>query len=427
MPEICSNKKIKQEFLLRDKDFRINAVIHSGQWYTFDKWLKLSQVDREDLVKYLEETTIPIIHKQNSYRVNSEEVFRWYHENNLSIEEAIVPNDFSPRVWGGKTEVDVLLETPQHISNILLVYCNDINVLYKIKNILRGYAWCVYRENKKQLKIYTTSFKYIEQILTSQLTDREFNSLIIRYTMQRKWRSLSDFDEDFLGGFLMFYSNFSKQCLKPHMETIKTYISSHEDIESQIREWIMIALNKFDEKETVPFSAYLNSYLQFRPYELGNELLGDDLANFQKEHSRAVKELATELNVDIKLVDENLVRERMGYSDKNEYFSLLERTIEFNSLKVARDINWEDKNNEKQGSSIFDRKEKNEHDRKRQTEISKAIIKATIETEKYEDLETLLSNNFNALKYLNVSNEYKMSLLKQLQSKYVKYPTFSLF
>ena len=417
MPEICNNKKIKEQFSLRDKDFRINAVIHSGQWYTFDKWLKLSQVDREDLVKYLEETTIPIIHKQNSYRVDSKEVFKWYHENNLNIEEAIVPNDFSPRVWGGKTEVDVLLETPQHISNILLVYCNDINVLYKIKNILRGYAWCVYRENKKQLKVYTTSFKYIEQILTSQLTGREFNSLVIRYTVQRKWRSLSDFDEDFLGGFLMFYSNFSKQCLKPHMETIKTYINSHEDIESQIREWIMIALNKFDEKETVPFSAYLNRYLQFRPYELGNELLGDDLANFQREHSRAVKELASELNVDIKLVDENLVREKMGYSDKNEYFSLLERTIEFNSLKVARDINWEEKNNEKQGSSIFDRKEKNEHDRKRQTEISKAIIKATIETGKYEDLETLLSNNFDALKYLNVSNEYKMSLLKQLQSK----------
>ena len=417
MPEICNNKKIKEQFSLRDKDFRINAVIHSGQWYTFDKWLKLSQVDREDLVKYLEETTIPIIHKQNSYRVDSKEVFKWYHENNLNIEEAIVPNDFSPRVWGGKTEVDVLLETPQHISNILLVYCNDINVLYKIKSILRGYAWCVYRENKKQLKIYTTSFKYIEQILTSQLTGREFNSLVIRYTVQRKWRSLSDFDEDFLGGFLMFYSNFSKQCLKPHMETIKTYINSHEDIESQIREWIMIALNKFDEKETVPFSAYLNRYLQFRPYELGNELLGDDLANFQKEHSRAVKELASEFNVDIKSVDENLVRERMGYSDKNEYFSLLERTIEFNSLKVARDINWEEKNNEKQGSSIFDRKEKNEHDRKRQTEISKAIIKATIETGKYEDLETLLSNNFDALKYLNVSNEYKMSLLKQLQSK----------
>ena len=377
----------------------------------------MSQVDREDLIKYLEETTVPIIHKQNSYRVDSEEVFRWYHENNLNIEEAIVPNDFSPRVWGGKTEVDVLLETPQHISNILLVYCDDVNVLYKIKNILRGYAWCVYRENKKQLKIYTTSFKYIEQILTSQLTGREFNSLVIRYTVQRKWRSLSDFDDDFLGGFLMFYSNFSKQCLKPHMETIKTYINSHEDIESQIREWIMIALNKFDEKETVPFSAYLNRYLQFRPYELGNELLGDDLANFQKEHSRAVKELASEFNVDIKSVDENLVRERMGYSDKNEYFSLLERTIEFNSLKVARDINWEEKNNEKQGSSIFDRKEKNEHDRKRQTEISKAIIKATIETERYEDLETLLSNNFDALKYLNVSNEYKMSLLKQLQSK----------
>lgn len=417
MPEICNNKKIKEQFSLKDKDFRINAVIHSGQWYTFDKWLKLSQVDKEDLVKYLEETTVPIIHKQNSYRVDSEEVFRWYRENNLNIEEAIVPNDFSPRVWGGKTEVDVLLETPQHISNILLVYCNDINVLYKIKNILRGYAWCVYRENKKQLKIYTTSFKYIEQILTSQLTDREFNSLVIRYTVQRKWRSLSDFDEDFLGGFLMFYSNFSKQCLKPHMETIKTYINSHEDIESQIREWIMIALNKFNEKETVPFSAYLNRYLQFRPYELGNELLGDDLANFQKEHSKAVKELASELNVDIKLVDENLVRERMGYSDKNEYFSLLERTIEFNSLKVARDINWEEKNNEKQGSSIFERKEKNEHDKRRQTEISKAIIKATIETRKYEDLETLLSNNFSALKYLNVSNEYKMSLLKQLQSK----------
>ena len=417
MLEICNNKKIKEQFSLRDKDFRIEAVIHSGQWYTFSKWLKLARVTEEELSSFIQKTNIPIIHEQDSYRVDSEEVFRWYHENNLNIEEAIVPNDFSPRVWGGKTEVDVLLNTPRHISNILLVYCGDINIIYKIKKILRGYAWCVYNENKKQLKVYTTSFKYIERILTSQLSEGEFSSLTIRYTVQRKWRSLSDFDEDFLSGFLMFYTNFSKQCLRPHMETIKTYINSYEDIESQIREWIILALNKFDEKETVPFSAYLNSYLQFRPYELGNELLGDDIANFQKEHSRVAKELATELDIDIKLVDENIIRERMGYEDKNKYFLLLEKTIQFNSLKVARDINWEEKNNEKQGHSIFDTKKKNDSDRVRQTNISKAIIAATIDTSSYDDLETLLSNNFSALKYLNISNEYKMSLLKHLQSK----------
>lgn len=415
MPEICNNKTIRKNFLAKDANFRMNAVIHSGQWYTLNKWAKLAHVAEQELKCFLETTDMPIIQEKTSYRVDTEEVFRWYKENNLDIERAIVPNDFSPRIWGGKTETDALLETPQHISNILLIYCPDTNVLHKIKHTLKGYAWCVYNDVRKVLKVYTTSFTYVEQILATQLSKHEYESLIIHYTTQRKWRSLSDFDEEFLGGFLMFYSNFSKQCLKPYIGTIVTYIP-YNDLESQIREWVMVALNKFDEKEPVPFSAYLNNFLRFRPYELGTDMLGEELTVFQREHSRQAKALANELHINIDEVDENVIRERMGYDDKNKYFLLLEQTIEFNTLKKAHSLNWaDDKNTEKQGTSMFTKKEKTDYDRKRQTSISRAIIRATLASKKYDDFDTLLQNNFEAIKYLNISNEFKQALMAELQ------------
>lgn len=416
MPEICNTQKIKKDFMSYDKDFRIEAVIHSGQWYTIHKWARLAVVTEQELLTHITNTSTPLIMEQNSYRVDTAEVFRWYNENSLDIEKAIVPNDFSPRVWGGKTEVDAFLEVPRHYSNILMVYADGTDVLFKIKKILKGYAWCTYHEIRKLLKIHTTSLSYIMQILATQLTQLEFDSLTIRNATQRKWRSLSDFDEDFLGGFLMFYSNFSKQCLKPHMDTIRTYIHNHDDIESQIREWIMVALNRFDEKEPVPFSAYLTNFLQYRPYELSTDVLGEELAVFQREHSKYAKELAVELGVDIAEVDENMIRERMGYDDKNKYFTLLEQAIEFNTLKKANDINW-DNSTEKQGSSIFTKQKKSDGDRKRQTEISRAIIQATIASRCYEDLDTLLQNNFEAIKYLEISNEFKLALAQALQNK----------
>ena len=198
------------------------------------------------------------------------------------------------------------------------------------------------------------------------------------------------------------------------MDTIKTYIHNYDDIESQIREWIMVALNRFDEKEPVPFSAYLTNFLQYRPYELSTDVLGEELAVFQREHSKYAKELAVELGVDIAEVDENIIRERMGYDDKNKYFTLLEQAIEFNTLKKANDINW-DNSTEKQGSSIFTKPKKSDGDRKRQTEISRAIVRATIASRCYEDLDTLLQNNFEAIKYLEISNEFKLALAQALQ------------
>ena len=78
MPEICNNKTIRKNFLAKDANFRINAVIHSGQWYTLNKWAKLAHVEEQELKRFLEATDIPVIQEKTSYRVDTEEVFRWY-------------------------------------------------------------------------------------------------------------------------------------------------------------------------------------------------------------------------------------------------------------------------------------------------------------------------------------------------------------
>mgnify|MGYP003082675548 FL=1 len=85
MPEICNTQKIKKDFMSYDKDFRIEAVIHSGQWYTIHKWARLAVVTEQELLTHITNTSTPLIMEQNSYRVDTAEVFRWYNENSLDI------------------------------------------------------------------------------------------------------------------------------------------------------------------------------------------------------------------------------------------------------------------------------------------------------------------------------------------------------
>ena len=53
--------------------FRIEAVIHDGQWYTPEKWAKVAKCTLEDILNFIKETNYLIFNK-GSYRVNKEEI-----------------------------------------------------------------------------------------------------------------------------------------------------------------------------------------------------------------------------------------------------------------------------------------------------------------------------------------------------------------
>ena len=62
---------LKAEWKERPLKFRIEAVIHDGQWYTFDKWKRVALVkDENKLHDWIYENKEILIKKDESNRVS---------------------------------------------------------------------------------------------------------------------------------------------------------------------------------------------------------------------------------------------------------------------------------------------------------------------------------------------------------------------
>lgn len=109
--------ELKAEWKKRLLKFRIEAVIHDGQWYTFDKWKRVALVkDENDLLDWIYENQDILIKKDESYRVPYDEVIKWYKEHDLPLDEPLIPNNFAPRLWSEQTEAEAYLNAPRRID-----------------------------------------------------------------------------------------------------------------------------------------------------------------------------------------------------------------------------------------------------------------------------------------------------------------------
>ena len=121
---------LKSEWKNRPLNFRIEAVIHDGQWYTFDKWKRVALVkDENDLLDWIYEHNDILIKKDESYRVSYDEVIRWYKEHDLPLDEPLIPNNFAPRLWSEQTEAEAYLNAPRRLILIYQIQLHLIGVL----------------------------------------------------------------------------------------------------------------------------------------------------------------------------------------------------------------------------------------------------------------------------------------------------------
>mgnify|MGYP001430063950 FL=1 len=51
---LIRTKELRKEFNARDKDWRIEAVIHDGNWYDFNKWRRVARVKDFELQEWID-------------------------------------------------------------------------------------------------------------------------------------------------------------------------------------------------------------------------------------------------------------------------------------------------------------------------------------------------------------------------------------
>lgn len=411
-----NRRRIRENFNEQDSTWRIEAVIHDGNWYDFEKWKRVSKVETEELEKWINDNKDILIKSElNSYRVNYDEIVRWYNDNDLDIEKSIVPSNFPPKLWGNTTETDVFLSTPRRRVGTVSFVAKDKTILDKCVKILKGVAKVV-PETGARYKAHGLSSVHIKNLLMKGLTEAEYNSINVKTRSVVMLRELADLPIEWLEEALDFYANtFAPTILRSSMSTISIYLPDRHDIHSQTMIWVIIAMKKFNETASVPFSGYLSNVLRHWPYDLPDEYLGKDLAKFQRDRKRAIDEaidegLSTDGNVPIEVL-----AGIMGIK--------IEDYIEFNnqhenwlSEKNATALTWEDSSNEKKGELIGEAKTK----LSKAPELSRlsiAAVKAAVDSEDWESAEKTISQ----IDSENIDDKLGMKLSKDYTDYFKKH------
>lgn len=387
MKDNLNNMKDRtSEFKERAPEWRIEAVIHDGSWYDVPKWARVAKVKQDFLNDWIKanESKFNLIRSEKgaSFRVGYDEVLDWYSkQTDISIYDKIIPKNYPPRLWAGKTEVEAFIDVPRRTTSTLTFTTSDDKLLEKCTRALRGAARVRYNKNEKY-RAYGLSDEYMRQVLAKALTKKEYESLNIKKRKGMLHRELTDFPYEFTEAALTFYLPFSLHMLQSRMPTLKIYLPEEKDIESQVIAWIVDAMRKFDETQPVPFSGYLSNVLRFWPYDLPDEFLGKELADFQRKRQKAMTALSLEAKSD-KLHSNKEIADEMGV-DIKDYIRLESEHKTWLGERNATTLNWADSANEKSGS-LVGHSAAATHDFKLAHAISVAAINATLKTANFKD------------------------------------------
>jgi hypothetical protein len=408
-----------ENFTEKSPDWRINAVIHDGSWYTVGKWAKLAKVKKPIVQKWIEDNSdsVSLINVDSSYRVGYDEVMNWYSkQQGISIHDRIVPNNFPPKIWDGQTEVEALINTPRRRVTEVTITPDDRKLLDKCKSVLRGTA--IVRFYRSGIyRVCGLSPNFIEQTLRRGLSTQEFATIKPGRRTIMHYRELSDFSPDFLNNALAFYVPFARTMLRPRMSTLKIYLPTRNDVDMQIAMWVMVALRKFDEKQPVPFSGYLSRVLSFWPYDLPDEALGKELSGFQRNRQKAINKLTRSRNE--MHIAEDLIIKEMGI-DEDKYRELIKQYRSWLAEHNASEITWENSTNEREGELMWSGEKHNE-DTELAHNVSMGICDAALQTNDFRQalqiiatLGSIEEENYSALK--NINDDFKASMWASIAS-----------
>ena len=377
-------------------DFKIGAIVSDGMWWSKEKWAKNAYVSVAEIEEWIERemATGRLVQSETgarSFRFPYESILEWYEENDLKLGVQLVDFLFPPRIWNGMTEVEGFLDAPLREIGGVTFSCST-QVVEVVKTRLRGIAK-IREIETGQYKAYCLSSGYVKTIIESvfeEFPDIETGRIHSRLVSKR--REMIDFPEEFSRNLVMFYKEFGKTLAKGGNETIRIYLPEVEDQESQITYWVVLAIEKFNEKSSVPFSGYLDAVLKKRPYDLPGMYLGRDLSDFQRGRNRAVKKLRKDRGVENP--EHNFssadLAEAMGI-ERSSFDELEEKHRTWKAAKLADSLTWGDSSDEKLSRSISDiAGASSGTDKDLAHQISVNALESALETDQYEDALSLI-------------------------------------
>lgn len=280
----------KEDFYKQTPETRIGAVISDGQWYTRKKWSNVARVKLSILNEWINDNIDTlVISETDSIRRPGKYCLDWYQKNNIDIKEEIIPNNYPIRIFDGKTETEHFESNPSIYLSTITIMINEDYLDSKIIDIVKGCGYITRDENKILVSCLEPS--YVINRIKMFLTDEEETKVTFFTRQGYRRRDISRFSPEFLMYMYEFYLPYSFSILKGHQQTLSMFISNQDDLEMQILEWLYEAMEKFDETNSTPFAGYLATVLRYWPYNLPDNSMGKELAQFQRNKRKLIEEL----------------------------------------------------------------------------------------------------------------------------------------
>ena len=382
-------------------DFRISAIIIDGMWWSFEKWRNEARVTEEQLRAWLNEhlangDVIQADFGARSYRAPLRYIIAWHQEHDIKLGQQIVSFLFSPRIWDGMTEADGFDRAPLREVGTVTFSCPQ-STASKVKDALRGVAR-VRELTPGKFRAIGLSSHYIAAIVKdvyASVPEAERGTVFPRACSHR--RELVDFPPRFLDGLMEFYRRFASSLLARQMETIKIFLPEYSDREAQVVDWVISAIEKYDERSAVPFSGYLDVVLKRWPFDLPNIFLGKDLAGFQRQRSRAIKALHRANPTGSGIYSAQELADEIGM-DQREFNELEDQHRSWLGVKTATTLVWDGRDEgggqREKASTRIHEVDNAEVARQRQLahRLSLAIIDAITATGRVRDGLTVISS-----------------------------------
>lgn len=369
-------------------DFRIEAIVSDGMWYSLEKWKRLASVTDEQLQDWIDRGLQGgYLHQSKtgakSYRVGYEYVKEWYKKHPVPPGKQLLSFLFPPRLWGGITEVEGFLQAPLREISIVSFICSS-EVAAEVTEALRGVAR-VRVDRRGDYKAYGLSVPYIKAIIESVFAKHPSSETGRIYSRNKFFRrEMVDFPKAYANEIVNFYMKFSESLTKSQRETIKIFLPNTEDQETQMVIWVITAIEKLDEKASVPFSGYLDSVLKRWPFDLPMDLLGKDLSSFQRERSKAIARLREKHGKDhAKSFPAAEVALEMGINTE-EFSDFEESHKAWARSQNATSLTWAETSEEKPAEDLMTANS-SPFDFGLAHRISKAAVEAALKTGHYGD------------------------------------------
>lgn len=329
----------KKEFLTLPVADRVFYIMSDGLWYSIHKLCRIAKAKSVDVYPVLENSieTGFIIQSDTgakSYRMPLKSMRKWYAEHGFQFGDEVADFLIPARVWCGKTEVEAFEEAPLRNLAIVSFTCSP----EEIKEVRKRLECIAYiREAKpNSYRAYCAGGSYVSKIIKSVIKDG--SSVRARFDVKR--REAVDFPKDYLERFTAFYMGYGQHLSRAADETIRIFLPDYADREAQMVFWVFEALEKYDEKSTVPFSGYFDNVLKHWPYNLPSNELGNELAKFQRQKSKAIKTIRENKGRDYN-PDFKEISSVMGV-DNIHFLSLEECDRVWKKVRNATSLNWED-------------------------------------------------------------------------------------